>query len=104
MTEHTQAQAHAHGGHPTAGVYVAVAAVLTVLTVTEVGVFYIPAFHPILAPALILLSASKFALVVLFYMHLKMDNRLFSALFSLPLLIAFSVLVALMFLFGVFTL
>lgn len=104
MTENIQAQARAHGGHPTAGVYLAVAAVLTVLTVTEVGVFYIPAFHPILVPALILLSASKFALVVLFYMHLKMDSRLFSALFSLPLLIAFGVLVALMFLFGVFTL
>lgn len=101
MTEHSEAQADTHGGHPTVGTYLAVAAILTVLTITEVGVFYVPAFHPILAPALLILSACKFALVVLFYMHLKMDNRLFAGLFSLPFLIAGCVVIALMFLFGV---
>jgi cytochrome c oxidase subunit 4 len=90
--------------HPTTGTYLAVAAVLTVITLVEVGVFYVPAFQSILAPALLLLSGTKFSLVVMFYMHLKNDSPLFTAIFTLPLLIAMAVVVALLFLFGVFTL
>ena len=90
--------------HPSVATYVTVAAVLTVITLVEVGVFYIPAFHPVLAPVLLTLSATKFALVVMFYMHLKTDNHIFTMMFSVPLLIAVAVGIALMFLFGVFTL
>jgi cytochrome c oxidase subunit 4 len=90
--------------HPTTGTYVAVAAVLTVITLVEVGVFYVPAFQGVLAPLLLVLSATKFALVVMFYMHLKKDNPLFTAIFTLPLLIALAVIVALLFLFGVLAL
>src|SRR2546427_791052 len=51
------------------------------------------------------LSAVKFALGVLFYMHLRMDSRFFSFLFGGPFLLAVVVLVALLFLFfGHFTL
>ncbi|HEX4562705.1 MAG TPA: cytochrome C oxidase subunit IV family protein [Gemmatimonadales bacterium] len=89
-------------GHPTAGVYLRVAAVLLMLTVLEVGVFYVPAFHVILVPALLILSAIKFAIVVMFYMHLKMDNRFFTMIFGGPLLLAFGMAMALMFLFKVF--
>jgi len=45
------------------------------------------------------LSAFKFALVVLFYMHLKFDSRLFAFLFSGPLLLALAVMIGLLFLF-----
>ena len=90
--------------HPTVDVYLRVAAALVILTVLEVGVFYVPAFHPVLVPVLLVLSAAKFALVVMFYMHLKMDNRFFTFLFSGPLLLAVGVMIALMFLFGVFAL
>jgi cytochrome c oxidase subunit 4 len=90
--------------HPTTGTYLAVAAVLTVMTLVEVGVFYIPAFRPVLAPVLLVLSATKFSLVVMFYMHLKNDSPLFTAIFTLPLTIAAIVIVALLFLFGVFAL
>jgi cytochrome c oxidase subunit 4 len=48
------------------------------------------------------MSAVKFAIVVLFYMHLKYDHKLFKALFTGPLMIAMSTLVALLFLFGKF--
>jgi cytochrome c oxidase subunit 4 len=98
----TEQHVHAEHRHPTVGTYVAVAAVLAILTLVEVGVFYIPAFHPILAPALLSLSAAKFSLVVMFYMHLKSDHRLFTMMFSVPLLIAIAVGVALLFLFRVF--
>ncbi len=90
--------------HPTAGVYLRVAAVLVILTVLEVGVFYVPQFHGVLVPVLLCLSAVKFTLVVMFYMHLKMDSRFFTFLFGGPLLLATAVILALMFLFGAFTL
>src|SRR5216117_2675578 len=79
--------------HPTAGVYLRVAAVL------EVGVFYVPAFHAVLVPTLLVLSAAKLSLVVMFYMHLKADSRFFTFLFGAPLLLATGVLVALLLLF-----
>ena len=88
-----------HGAHPTADVYLRVAAVLVVLTVLEVGVFYVPAFHPVLVPTLLVLSAAKFSLVVMFYMHLKADSAFFTFLFGAPLLLAAVVLVALLLLF-----
>lgn len=84
--------------------YLSVAGVLTVITLVEVGVFYVPAFQSFLAPVLIVLSATKFSLVVMFYMHLKSDHRIFALIFTVPLLIAAGVSVALLFLFGVFAL
>jgi len=96
--------AHDEQSHPGVGTYLIVAAVLTIITLVEVGVFYVPAFEPVLAPILLVLSAGKFLLVVAFYMHLKTDHRLFSVIFTVPLLIAIAVAVALLFLFGVFAL
>jgi cytochrome c oxidase subunit 4 len=46
------------------------------------------------------MSAAKFIIVVMFYMHLKYDHRLFRVLFTGPLLIAALTLLALMFLLG----
>ena len=85
--------------HPTVGTYLRVAALLVILTVIEVGVFYVPGFQAALVPVLLVLSAIKFSLVVMFYMHLKTDSRFFSFLFGGPLLLAAAVLVALLFLF-----
>ena len=70
----------------------------------EVGVFYVPAFHAFLAPILLVLSAVKFVIVVMFYMHLKMDNKFFTLVFGGPLLLATGVMFGLLFLFGVLTL
>ncbi|HEY7686658.1 MAG TPA: cytochrome C oxidase subunit IV family protein [Gemmatimonadales bacterium] len=90
--------------HPTAGTYLRVAAILIVLTVVEVGVFYVPAFKPLLTPILLVLSAVKFVIVVMFYMHLKMDSKFFTLLFGGPLLLASGMILGLLFLFGVLTL
>jgi cytochrome c oxidase subunit 4 len=94
-------QEHREGAHPPTATYWAVFAVLVVITIVEVGVFYVPAFHDFLAPILLTLSAGKFALVVMFYMHLKFDHPLFRTVFTLPLLIAVAVIVSLLFLYGV---
>jgi len=105
MTERSGGTAMQEGGsverpaHPTADVYLRVGAVLVILTVLEVGVFYVPAFHPVLVPVLLVLSAAKFTLVVMFYMHLKADSKFFTFLFGVPLLLAVGVMVTLLFLF-----
>jgi cytochrome c oxidase subunit 4 len=101
MTEHTDVQ-HAGEAHASTRTYLVIAAILTFITIIEVGVFYVPALHGILPPTLIILSAAKFTLVVGFYMHLKYDHNLFRAVFILPLLIALAVIIGLLFLFRVF--
>ena len=91
---------HAHE-HPTWKQYRWVALWLTLITVVEVWAYYIPAFVASRAfvPVLLSMSAIKFTVVVMFYMHLKYDHKLFRALFTGPLAIAAVTLVALMFLF-----
>src|SRR2546427_10094086 len=85
--------------HPNVGTYLRVATILVILTELEVGVFYVPAFHVVLVPTLLALSAVKLALVLLFYMHLTMDSRSFSFLFGGPFLLPAAVLGSLLFLF-----
>jgi len=87
--------------HPTAGTYLRVFVILCILTIVEVGVFYVPAFQALLVPVLVSLSAVKFALVVMFYMHLKMDSKFFTFLFGGPFLLACGMMIGLLFLFGV---
>jgi cytochrome c oxidase subunit IV len=85
--------------HATTGTYLRVAAILVMITLIEVGVFYVPAFQSLLVPILLVLSAVKFALVVMFYMHLKFDNKFFTFLFGGPLLLGFAVVVSLLLIF-----
>jgi len=85
--------------HATTATYLRIAAILVMITLIEVGVFYVPAFHGIMVPLLLVLSALKFALVVMFYMHLKFDNRFFTFLFGGPLLLALVVVMSLLLIF-----
>src|SRR4029079_18696277 len=87
--------------HPTWKEYKWVALILTLITVVEVWIYYTPFTQSkLFVPTLLIMSAVKFAIVVLFYMHLKYDARLFRALFTGPLIIAVVTLISLMFLFG----
>ena len=92
---------HAAHAHPTGATYLKVAAILTIITIVEVWAYYVPALvaSPFFNPGLIIMSAVKFAIVVMFYMHLKYDHRLFRVLFTGPLIIAMGTIVALLFLF-----
>jgi cytochrome c oxidase subunit IV len=87
---------HQHVGPKT---YIMIALILGVLTAAEVAVFYIPALQPALVPILLVLTAGKFALVVMFYMHLRFDNRIFSGVFVAPLILAILVVISLLILF-----
>ena len=88
--------------HPTWSTYWKVAVILTLITAVEVWIYYIPSFVASRAfvPALLIMSAVKFFTVVAFYMHLRYDHKLFRVLFTGPLIIAMTTIIALLFLFG----
>ena len=88
MTEHDPR-------HPSVGTYVTIAVVLTLITVIEVAATYVHALTPILLPTLLILSAAKFGLVVLFFMHLRYDAKVLSSLFVGPMVIAIATVLAL---------
>jgi cytochrome c oxidase subunit IV len=87
--------------HPGTMTYVVVGIALAILTALEVAVIYIPALDSVVVPILLALTSAKFALVVMFYMHLKMDNRIFTWVFVAPGILAVFLVVALIVLFRV---
>ncbi len=106
MAQEAQAQEHSagavHTGHPTPKTYFIVAMILSGITAIEVAIFYATWLGYGIIPVLAVLSTVKFALVAMFYMHLKYDARLFSTLFLGGLALAFSVVFALIGLFRFF--
>ena len=94
----------AHSGEPHASnrFYVAIAVILAILTAMEVMVFYVEALGPMLVPILMVMMAAKFALVVMFFMHLKFDGPLLTGVFVWGLFIATAIILALMAIFGKF--
>ena len=91
-----------HTGHPTPLTYFKVAMILSAITAAEVGIFYIEGLGHAIIPILTVMSVAKFALVAMFYMHLRYDSRLFSGFFVGGFLLAFMVVLALLGLFKFF--
>ncbi len=100
------AAGHAPGeGHATVQTYVRVAVVLGILTAIEIGALYVPGLPKhLLVTLLLVFSVLKFALVVAFFMHLRYDSKLLTALFIGPLIIAMIIILALMALFSAYLL
>ena len=101
MSTDSQTQEH-HAGdisHPTPKTYAIIAVILSVVTAIELWVYYIEALRSLLIPILAVLSTGKFALVVMFYMHLKFDHKVFSRLLILGVILAFATFLALLALF-----
>ena len=102
-----------HTGHPTPFTYFKVAITLSVLTALEFGLFYLEWLSYGIIPVMGFLSAAKFLLVAMFYMHLRYDNvgitifgrdvPIFSLMFVAGLVVAAGVVFALMALFAFFT-
>ena len=74
--------------HPDELAYIKVALVLAVVTAIEVAIYYVPALEGALVPILLLLSLIKFVLVVLWFMHLRFDSRIFRRLFVTGVILA----------------
>lgn len=77
--------------HPSVGEYVEIGIILAVLTAIEVGLYYAPVARAVTIPALITLTIAKFALVVMWFMHLRFDSRIFRRLLVVGLLLAGSI-------------
>ena len=92
-TEDSPAAAEAHAGqeHPSALQYAQIGIVLAIITASEVGLYYVDFSRGALVGLLMALSALKFVLVVLWFMHLKFDNRLFSTLFDAGIVLAVAI-------------
>ena len=88
--------------HPSPMTYFAVAMILSVITAIEVIVFYFTWLGKGIIPILAILSGAKFALVAMFYMHLKYDSKLFSWMFIGGFVLAILVTFALLILFRYF--
>jgi cytochrome c oxidase subunit IV len=91
-----------HVGHPGPKEYVTIAAILAAITAVEVLVYYLDFLRPVLPPILIVMSITKFALVAMFFMHLKFDSRFFSVVFVTGLLVAVAVFVVFLSMIRVF--
>ena len=102
---HADHPADDHAGtehaHPTWKTYFLVGFILTVITAVEVSAYYIKPWEESrwYVPSMLIMSGAKFIIVVMFYMHLKYDHKLFRSLFVGPLIIATVTIIALMFLF-----
>ena len=90
--EHEHDHGHAEGehamehAHPGAKTYTLIGVVLAIITIAEVFFYTQESVRAFLVPLLLVLSASKFALVVGFYMHLRFDHPLFFGVFGFGLL------------------
>ncbi len=83
-------------------VYLALA--LAAITAVEVAISYmVDDLGPVFLPALLILMLVKFFSVVMYFMHLKFDNRLFSLMFYLGLGLATTVYTIALFTFKFFS-
>ena len=90
--------------HPTFKQYVVIAIILFAITIVEFVLIWERAYivdylGASKVPLLIALSAVKFAIVIMYYMHLKFDPRFFGTVFIAGLALAFLVGIALIGLF-----
>jgi cytochrome c oxidase subunit 4 len=89
--------------HPGPRQYIVVAVVLAALTAMEVALFYLDFLPgPVVVASLLILMTLKFALVVLWFMHLRFDSAIYKRLFVAGLLLALSLFVIVLVTFGVF--
>jgi len=93
---------HGHDEHiPQDGYFIKVAIVLAVLTALETSTYWLD-FGAFATPLLLTLMTIKFFMIVLIFMHLRFDNRLFSVLFYIGLGLALFVYMVMLFTFQFF--
>jgi cytochrome c oxidase subunit IV len=79
--------------HPSDALYVQIAIILAVITAAEVSTYFFD-FGDLMLPSLLVMMVVKFAMVVMFFMHLRFDHKLFSWVFVCGLVLAVAVYVA----------
>ena len=89
-----------HEGHASVGFYWMIGGILAILTAMEVAAYYME-LGAIEVPFLLILSAAKFVIVVMFFMHLKFDSKIFTVVFMAGLVLAMFMVTALIVLYHV---
>ena len=93
----------AHAGHPSAREYVRIFFILGAITAVEVAIYYVrDDLGGWFLPVLFTLMMSKFAIVVLWYMHLKFDDRRYARFFIMGLALAVTLYMIVLITFNVF--
>ena len=100
MADQSTHGAHGAQAHASRNTYWLIALILGILTMLEVAVFYVPLLHSVIVPMLLALSAAKFALVAMFFMHLKFDKPILTTVFAGGIVVATVIILAMMLLFG----
>ncbi len=96
-TVDTHADNDEHHDHPSDAMYWKIGGILGVLTLLEVGTYFVtddPYSHdlaPLLIGGLLTLMVIKFITIISFFMHLKFDNRIFRFVFVSGLILAVAV-------------
>jgi cytochrome c oxidase subunit 4 len=104
MSSESREIMHDQHAHPVGATkaYWIIGILLILITVIEVSAYFYEDFYGALAvPVVLLVSAIKFILVVMFYMHLKYDSKIFSGIFLFPLALGSLVIIAMILLYHV---
>ena len=101
--EHGTTQAHGEHAHPGPAEYVKVALFLAVVTAAEVALYYISSLQDrpaLMVGLLMFFMVVKFAMVALWFMHLRFDSRIFRRLFVGGIVLALGIYAIVLFSFG----
>lgn len=92
---------HEGPAHPSDRQYVLIGLILGVLTVIEVGLYYVD-IGTLNNTALIVLAIAKFFIVAAFFMHLRFDRPVLRRLFVTGIVLAIGVYMAYLLTLGVY--
>ena len=91
-----------HRRHPSAKEYIRIGLILAGLTGLEVWMSYSSIPHGLLIALLTVASVTQFALVALWFMHLRFDDHRYARFFVMGIAGAFTLYLVVLISFGVF--
>jgi cytochrome c oxidase subunit 4 len=92
-----------HREHPSAKEYIRIGIILGVLTGFEVWLSYSGLGHTAMITMLLLAAVLKFSLVVMWFMHLRFDDRRYARFFVMGIAGAATLYLVVLLIFGVFS-
>ena len=107
-SEGDHAEHHGHDGHvPSDGYFVRIALILALVTALETSTYWWGDWFGgnldrAVVPALLIMMAIKFVMIVSVFMHLKFDSKIFSFMFYTGLVLAIFVYMVFLFTFQYF--
>ncbi len=91
-----------HRPHPKPKDYWLIALILAVITAAEVAASYMSFLGDFVIPVLIIMAVAKFAIVALWFMHLRFDKKVYTRYFVVGIIGAVAMFTVVLFTFGAF--